>query len=550
MKKYKWSEKFICVILLFQLIIEIKSDSAFSDSDSYTFETFSLPENGNFMPVLGNGHVGFQILSDSVYMNNLYNGAQGLSHRARIPNFGNIQIINYGELNGTVKYTMDTKSGIFRTSFSPKSKKYRLDHLIYAHRFYDRAIVNQFFISDLNCSIGKQAKVDCNNLVKFSIKAHNNNNDSKNFNEITIKIGQYPGNATDDIEFMIKSGDLGDVEEGEQPRETDKVIKKAEDFEALKKELSIKTMCGSTKTVEDPIYQEDPSNCCVLWNHVPEEITLCGTAVKKTTMSSFTFVMTVDEHFSVAQQEMMDVLAQTDLNLLNTHMEEWKHFWNDFDIHMDDSSDEGMNLARTIHASIFYIVSSLPSLATNQPRGAFGGLSPTGLGRGGSNLDDYEGHVFWDSEIWMHIPVLLINPTWSEEMLHYRFLRAFPAALDYAQKTGYKGIRFPWESAFTGREVTQPCCPLVAANQHHITADISYALRLHLATTRDIHWFKREGCKLAIPIAQFWASRVSHNSTTNKYDINNIMGPDEDHENVDNNFYTNIAARQSLQFGQ
>ncbi|XP_055680296.1 protein-glucosylgalactosylhydroxylysine glucosidase-like [Lutzomyia longipalpis] len=476
-----------------------------------------LPENMNLMPVLGNGHLGFQVMGDSVYLNGLYNGAKGLSHRARIPNFANIQVTNYADLNGTVKYVMDTKSGIFRTSFSPNSAAYKLDHLIYAHRFYSRAIVNQLFISHLNCTTDECIGKDSDGII--------------------IKIGQYPGNATDDITFTIKTN------QGGQPRETDKLIKNPS------AELSITRTCGNTKTVEDPIYQEDPSNCCVLWNHVPEEITL-GT--KEKTSMSFTFVMTVDEHFSVAEQEMMDVLAQTDLNLLNTHIGEWKHFWDDFEIEItsSDSKEGGNNLARTTYASIFYLVNSLPWIRTNQPSGTFGSLSPTGLGRGGNNLDDYEGHVFWDTEIWMHPPALLMNPFWSAAILHYRALKAFPAAENYAKETRYSGIRFPWESAFTGREVTQPCCPLVAANQQHVTADISHALRLHLAATRDIHWLKREGCKLAIPIAQFWASRAKFNRTTNRYDIRNVMGPDEDHENVDNNFYTNIAAKQSLQFGQ
>lgn len=134
------------------------------------------------------------------------------------------------------------------------------------------------------------------------------------------------------------------------------------------------------------------------------------------------------------------VLAQTDLDLLDTHIKEWKHFWDDFDIELEVSNDS-MRLSRTVHASIFYMVSSLPSFNTNQPRQTFQGLSPTGLGKGGSNLNDYQGHVFWDAEIWMHSPILLISPFWSAEMIHYRALKAFPAASDYAKESGYSGIR-------------------------------------------------------------------------------------------------------------
>ena len=83
----------------------------------------------------------------------------------------------------------------------------------------------------------------------------------------------------------------------------------------------------------------------------------------------------------------------------------------------------------------------------------------------------------------------------------------------------YLFIRFPWESAFTGRDVTQPCCPLVANNEQHITADISYALRQHFAATHDFEWIKREGLQLATEIADFWQSRVVYNINTKRYDI-------------------------------
>lgn len=79
--------------------------------------------------------------------------------------------------------------------------------------------------------------------------------------------------------------------------------------------------------------------------------------------------------------------------------------------------------------------------------------------------------------------------------------------------------RFPWESANTGREVTQPCCPLVAQKQQHVTADIAFAIRNHFAATNDLAWLQREGCPLVREIATFWASRVQFNTSTQLYDI-------------------------------
>lgn len=76
----------------------------------------------------------------------------------------------------------------------------------------------------------------------------------------------------------------------------------------------------------------------------------------------------------------------------------------------------------------------------NLPQHPFYGLSPTGLGRGGRNLDDYEGHNFWDTEMFMMPPVALIKPEWAKQLLHYRFMM-LNAAKDYAKAGGYRGSR-------------------------------------------------------------------------------------------------------------
>ena len=174
-----------------------------------------------------------------------------------------------------------------------------------------------------------------------------------------------------------------------------------------------------------------------------------------------------------------------------------------------------------IHSSLYYLVSSLPSANTNLPKNTFYGLSPTGLGRGGQ-LIDYEGHNFWDTEIWMFPVVNLIDSDWAKSLLDYRFNK-LKAAKDYANQTGFRGTRYPWESAYTGVEATQPCCPEVALFQHHITGDISFAVRNYLAATLDLEWIKDKGCEMADEIAKFWASRVKFNQESGFYDIEGIF---------------------------
>lgn len=110
-------------------------------------------------------------------------------------------------------------------------------------------------------------------------------------------------------------------------------------------------------------------------------------------------------------------------------------------------------------------------------------------------------------------------------------------------------VRYPWESAFTGREVTSEDYPQIIEFQQHITADIGHAVRQHFFAIHDLNWMKEVGCELAIGTAEFWASRVTYNKSTKRYDINGIMGPDEDHWNINNNAFTNVAAALNLYFG-
>lgn len=92
-----------------------------------------------------------------------------------------------------------------------------------------------------------------------------------------------------------------------------------------------------------------------------------------------------------------------------------------------------------INAGIFYLANSLPSTQSNQPANPFVGLSPTGLGRG--HLDsDYQGHSFWDTEMWMMPVITQLNSNWSLQLIRYR-LNRLAAARFNAQVTGFSGAR-------------------------------------------------------------------------------------------------------------
>ncbi|CAG9133486.1 unnamed protein product [Plutella xylostella] len=458
--------------------------------DPFEFSSHSLPSDDRFMPSIGNGHIATNIFSDTVYMNGLYNGKHGESRRARIPGYANVR------LNSTLThhpyspiYSLDTRDGVFKVRVD--RERSIVSQKIYAHRFYTRAIVNQ---------------------IEVISKPHADPNFSHH--EIWIAVKLMPGAPGADLDMQDP---VAEIIHGRQ----------------------VWSACGQTKESEDPIYQPSPVSVCAYWTSVPDHLVVPphGSRV-------FTFAMTADKNKTVARTEMEQVLQADGAALFTSHVEHWHRLYQQAGMEIEGN----LGLSKIVNGIWYYFLSSLPSEQSHQQQDRFYGLSPTGLARGGT-FDDYEGHNFWDTEIWMYPSLLLLYPHYARLLLQYRLDTAHVAA-DLARRTGDKGYRFPWESAFTGSEVTQPCCPEVAQYEQHVTGCVSFAARQYLAVTRDEDWLKNGGCSLVTNIADFWASRAVINYTTGLFDIANVMGPDEDHFNITNSAFTNVVAGYSLYLAQ
>ncbi len=167
-------------------------------------------------------------------------------------------------------------------------------------------------------------------------------------------------------------------------------------------------------------------------------------------------------------------------------------------------------------------------------------LSPMGL----SGLG-YNGHVFWDTEIWMYPAILALRPGMARSIMQYRYDR-LPAARTNAFAHGYAGAMFPWESADDGSEDT-PVWALTGPFQHHISGDVAWAMWKYFETTGDEAWLRSTGWPVIREVADFFASRVERNGP-GRYDINNVIGANEWEENIDNNAYTNGMAKTALRY--
>jgi trehalose/maltose hydrolase-like predicted phosphorylase len=225
----------------------------------------------------------------------------------------------------------------------------------------------------------------------------------------------------------------------------------------------------------------------------------------------------------------------------SAHAQAWQQVWDVMDFTID--GDPEAQLA--IRTAIYHLVIAAPR---HDNRVNIGAKTLSGFG--------YRGHSFWDTEIFMLPLFIYTAPQIARNLLNYRYQR-LPAAREKARLNGFQGAQFAWESADTGEEVTPTWLPHPTDHTQlvriwtgdieiHISADIAYAACLHWRVTGDEAWFIEQGAEIVLDTAKFWASRAEWNPARSRYEYNNVVGPDEYHDRVDNNFYTNYMARWNI----
>jgi len=212
--------------------------------------------------------------------------------------------------------------------------------------------------------------------------------------------------------------------------------------------------------------------------------------------------------------------------LIQRHRKEWNTLWESDIIIEGDAQAQ-----QDIHNMLYHLYSFTRENS---------GFSPSPMGLSGLG---YNGHVFWDTEIFMYPPLLVLHPEIAKSMIEYRYQR-LDAAKRQAALYGYDGAMFPWESAASGEEET-PVWALSGPFEHHITADVAIAAWQYYLVTGDKEWLKEKGWPILKATAAFWQSRVEKNEN-GRYMIRNVVAADEWAENIDNDAYTNGAASRNL----
>jgi len=226
--------------------------------------------------------------------------------------------------------------------------------------------------------------------------------------------------------------------------------------------------------------------------------------------------------------------------LLAEHREAWATRWADAEVVIE--GDPEAELAAR------FAVFQLLSAAANSGESAVGARGLTG--------GAYAGHVFWDADVFVLPALAAIHPAAARSMLEYR-IRRLPAARNAARALGRRGARFPWESAADGSDVTprhvrgphRELIPIATGvHEEHIVADVAWAAARYSAWTGDTGLLAGTGRDLLVETARYWASRITQD-TDGKGHLYGVMGPDEYHQVVDDNAYTNVMARWNLRRG-
>jgi trehalose/maltose hydrolase-like predicted phosphorylase len=293
------------------------------------------------------------------------------------------------------------------------------------------------------------------------------------------------------------------------------------------------TMCASNTFLFSEPHGKEPRVIHEMWDN-NMHLMKFGRALKAGETYSFSVAGSSitsahhDDPLNEAERATIFAKLEGRDRLLKFHRAAWNELWkSDILIEGDEQAQQD------VRSMLYHLYSFVREGAAYSP-------SPMGL----SGLG-YNGHVFWDTELWMFPALLVLQPKLAKSMVEYRYMR-LEAAKRNAFSKGYKGAMFPWESAESGVEET-PVWALSGPFEHHITADVAIAAWNYYAVTQDKQWLREKGWPILAETAAFWSSRVERDKP-GQYHIKNVVAADEWAENVDDNAFTNAAAKANLQY--
>ncbi len=201
-------------------------------------------------------------------------------------------------------------------------------------------------------------------------------------------------------------------------------------------------------------------------------------------------------------------------------------FWDSADIELEGDPE----LQQALRFALFHVLQA-GARAEGRPIPAKGLTGP-----------GYDGHAFWDTEIFV-LPLLTLTvPRAAANALRWRHL-ILDKAKERARQLGLQGAAFPWRT-IRGAESSGYWPAGTAA--FHINADIAYAVAYYIEATGDSAFEEQVGLELLVETARLWRSLGYLNEASDRFRIDGVTGPDEYKALANNNAYTNLMAQHNL----
>jgi trehalose/maltose hydrolase-like predicted phosphorylase len=266
-----------------------------------------------------------------------------------------------------------------------------------------------------------------------------------------------------------------------------------------------------------------------------------GTIGETLTFRRYAVVYTsrdVPDPFNAAIERVRSLRWEEFDKLIEAHGAHWDAVWERADVRIDG----GPAATQALRFNAYHLTIA----ADRDPRVSVGARALTGRA--------YEGHVFWDVEIFKLPFYLHTFPEIARSLLAYRH-HTLDGARRRAQESGHHGACYAWESTTTGDDVTPRTIRLkttgrdipifTGTQQIHVTAGVSHGVWRYWEATHDSEFLRDAGVEILVETARFWASRSEWGQR--HFHIRAVVGPDEYHHSVDDNAYTNWLARFNLE---
>jgi len=239
-----------------------------------------------------------------------------------------------------------------------------------------------------------------------------------------------------------------------------------------------------------------------------------------------------------AEWTMDRVTTQGFQQLLAAQEQYMNDFWRRSDVRVEDTREDRakrttVEIQQAIRFNLFHILQ------------ASARAEDTGVPAKGLTGQAYEGHYFWDTEIYLLPFLIYTSPRIARNLLSFRY-KMLDQARARARELGQRGAMFPWRT-INGEEASAYYAAGTA--QYHINADIMYALRKYVQATGDEQFLRDCGAEMLVETARLWLSLGFYSDAkAGKFCINAVTGPDEYNTVVNNNAYTNLMARENLRY--